>query len=243
LRKFLDAYAARDAGAGHELVLAYNGFTTREEHAAFDAVAVDTPHTKFIVPETVLDLNAYRQAVDQLTSRYFVFVNTYARPLVDGWLETLLVQARRRDVGMTAASGSWESMSSRSPLITRPLRLAQFKPFPNPHLRTSAFAFRVDVLDQINWFPVSKKVQAWKLENGRHGLSAQVLDLGLELIVAGRDGVGYEWRDWPKSNTFRSGDQENLLVADNRTDLWAEADAATRAEWADLAWGDAVRQS
>lgn len=237
LRQFLNAYSANDPGAENRLILLYNGFETPEQHAEFDVVARAIEHTKFVMAKPTLDLDAYREVVRAFPSRQYLFANSYARPQVSGWLELLLRHARQPDVGMVAPSGSWESMDSMSPLITRPLRLAQFKAFPNPHLRTGVFMARDDVIERLNWFPVKTKVDAWKLENGRRGFSQQVLKMGLKLIVAGADGVGYEWRDWPTSNTFRSGEQENLIIADNRTDNWRDADAAGRSNLARLAWG------
>jgi hypothetical protein len=58
--------------------------------------------------------------------------------------------------------------------------------------------------------------------------------------VVGRDGAAYEPAEWPNSRTFRVDEQENLLVADNRTDEYASADAATRAALRRMAWGDAA---
>jgi hypothetical protein len=241
LREFLESIARYEAGAEYELVLVYNGFDSVEEHAPFDAVAASVPHKKIALDHTVLDLMAYREVVQNHPSDFYFFANTYTRALMDGWLELLLKHQRQPAVGMVSTTGSWESMSSNSPLITRPLRLMQFKPFPNPHLRTAAFIVRADVLARIDWPEIQTKLDAWKFENGRHGLSGQVLDLGLKLIVAGADGVGYEWKDWPRSHTFRSGEQENLVFADNRTEGWRDADPAERSGLAHLAWRGAAQ--
>lgn len=37
------------------------------------------------------------------------------------------------------------------------------------------------------------------------------------MIVVGKDGEGYDKKEWRKSRTFRQSEQENLLVADNQT--------------------------
>ena len=59
-------------------------------------------------------------------------------------------------------------------------------------------------------------------------MTAQVLARGERALVVGRDGEAYAPERWPESATFRSGGQANLLVADNRTRQWEEADAAER---------------
>jgi len=60
---------------------------------------------------------------------------------------------------------------------------------------------------------------------------------GLNVLVVGKDGVGYEKEDWTRSNTFRIGEQKNLLVADNQTRLFKTADAETKRRLAACAWG------
>lgn len=237
LRRFLDSYGRNPPGAAHELLLLYNGISSAEEESEFDRVAASTPHTKFVTESPVLDLEAYRQLLEQHRSRFQAFVSTYSRPQVSDWLSLMLRHAQREEVGLVGCTGSWESMASNSPLITRPLRLTQFKSFPNPHVRSGSFVIRDDVLDRVRWPKIGSKLDAWKFENGRHGLSAQVLQLGLELVVAGRDGTGYAWRNWQESETFRSGEQKNLIVADNRTDDWMNDDRSKRDELARLAWG------
>jgi hypothetical protein len=47
----------------------------------------------------------------------------------------------------------------------------------------------------------------------------------------------FEKERWPESHTFRSGDQHNLLVGDNRTRDYQHADPAMRRALAAMAWG------
>ncbi|MGB1583194.1 MAG: hypothetical protein ACPHCI_05340 [Solirubrobacterales bacterium] len=237
MRAYLDAYREHAARAAHDLHLIYNGFESDSQRQEFDAVAASPPHTKFETNGSVLDLEAYRQLVTSTDADYYLFLGSYTRPLVDGWLELLLRHQRSPEVGMVAPSGSYESISSGAPLATRLFRLTQFPAFPNPHLRTGAFMIQRDVINRMRWPKVRTKLDAWKLENGRRSFSAQVQALGLKTVVAGADGVAYEWPDWPKSNTFRSGEQENLVIADNRTDDWQSADTDERAKLSRLAWG------
>ena len=42
---------------------------------------------------------------------------------------------------------------------------------------------------------------------------------------------------WPASRTYRAGEQEGLLIADNRTDDWDRATPAERERLARRAWG------
>lgn len=116
-----------------------------------------------------------------------------------------------------------------------------FPPFPNYHVRTNAFMAARETLARVRIGPVFFKLSAYMLESGRESLTNQIIRLGLRPVVVGRDGVGYEKEEWHLANTFRQGDQENLLIADNQTDFYAMADTKTRAELSRLAWGPYAR--
>ena len=81
-----------------------------------------------------------------------------------------------------------------------------------------------------------------RLEGGTRSLTRQVRDRGLETLVVGRDGAAYSPDRWMQSATFRSGDQENLLIADNRTRHYQEGGRLTRYGLAWLAWGPRRRR-
>jgi hypothetical protein len=118
------------------------------------------------------------------------------------------------------------------------VRLRDFpRTFPAPHLRTNAFAASRELLARVAPPPIRSKRDAHRFESGRHGLTARVRALGLRAVVVGRDGVSHDIADWPQSNTFNQAAQENLLVADNRTRLYAAADLRGREVLAWLSWG------
>jgi hypothetical protein len=123
--------------------------------------------------------------------------------------------------------------------VWRPSR--DFPPFPNPHLRTNAFMASRDTLRQVRLGPLRMKLSAYKFESGKDSLTNQVRRLGLRVLVVGRDGESYQPERWHESNTFWQSREENLLVADNQTELYMSSDAATRAELAQYAWGDNAR--
>jgi hypothetical protein len=120
----------------------------------------------------------------------------------------------------------------------RRVRMRSFVPFPNPHVRTNAFMIERSLMLSLEWPAVRTKTSAWKLENGRPSVTRQVWARDLEALVVGRDGRAFQPPSWPESRTFRSGDQDNLLVADNRTREYAEAPPERRRWLAGLAWGE-----
>jgi hypothetical protein len=111
------------------------------------------------------------------------------------------------------------------------------EPFPNPHLRTNCFALERELLLSLEWPTGLTKLQAVALEGGSNSLTRQVQARGLEAVVVGRDGVAYPPDRWRESATFRSGEQANLLVSDNRTRHYQEGGPLVRRGLAWLAWG------
>jgi hypothetical protein len=97
------------------------------------------------------------------------------------------------------------------------LFLVNCKPFPNFHIRTNAFMISAKLLQQIHLPTIKNKIDAYKFESGRNGLTTQVLMLKKKVLVVGKDGKGYEMQLWNESKTFWQSEQENLLVADNQT--------------------------
>ena len=140
----------------------------------------------------------------------------------------------------------------RNPLrrVARRLRAAwhlaaakrHFPPFPNPHLRTNAFLLERELLLSLRPGPLRTKRDCHLFESGKHSLTRQITARGLAAVVVGRDGRAYLPPEWPASETFRQGEQRNLLIADNRTRQYSEGDEELRRELAAIAWSD-VRET
>ncbi|MEO8718034.1 MAG: hypothetical protein ABI423_07410 [Burkholderiales bacterium] len=112
----------------------------------------------------------------------------------------------------------------------------RFPAFPNHHIRTNGFLLSRAVLSRLTWARTATKLDAHLIESGRNGLTAQVLRAGLEAVVVGRDGRGYPRHQWHASGAFWQGDQENLLIADNKTKQYQDASPAERQWLSRSAW-------
>jgi hypothetical protein len=238
LEKFAASYREHPAGMPHRLIVLLNGVTDDEQRAQLVAILREIPHDTLETPRPMLDLAAYVTAASVLDDRYLCFLNSYSEPLVAGWLEKLWRHLTPAGVGLVGASGSYEA--PHASFITKPLRRRQFPPFPNPHIRTNAFAMPSELMRSLAWPEVRTKRAAWRLESGRDSITHQVWRRGLEALVVGRDGQAYERERWFESATFRSGGQRNLLVGDNRTRQFDAAAQGERQWLAELAWGDAA---
>lgn len=244
LRRFTRSYRARSAGCEHALLVVFNGFADAAALDAARAELAELEHAQLVPSHPLQDLGAYRAAAEHARDAdTLCFLNSHSELLVDGWLALLERQLRAPGVGIVGATGSHESSFSSAPRPLKPLRRRQFPPFPNPHVRTNAFMLERERMLALDWTVARGKSSAHRLESGTRGITRQLLADGLEPRVVGRDGRGYAPLEWPHSRTFRSGDQGNLLVADNRTRQYDEADPPRRAELARMAWGEAAALS
>jgi len=255
--RFLNAYRANPPGQAHELVLVWKGFKHTGALEEYLKQARDVEFRSLQVPDWGYDIGTYGTVLRRLDHEYFCFLNSFSEPLAPGWLASLWKFAQEPCVGMSGATGSWESLhrnhllrpptgagsGPRTPLSTltrRAVCKALFPGFPNWHLRTNAFVIRRELA--LKYWPkwILCKRHSYLFESGRWSITRRVLKLGLQVVVVGRDGRAYLPQEWPRSRTFRSGSQENLLVADRQTREFEAADPATRRWLAYLAWGDAA---
>ena len=70
--------------------------------------------------------------------------------------------------------------------------------------------------------PMDSKVQAYQIEAGRFSLTQLIQATGRDAVVVGKLGVVQKGALW-RANIFRSGCQQNLLLADNQTRLYQQA--------------------
>jgi hypothetical protein len=112
-----------------------------------------------------------------------------------------------------------------------------FASFPAPHVRTNGFMIAREVLTRIKVPYPRRKADAYRLESGRKSITAQVRQLELAARVVARDGQAYDVDDWARSHTFWQGRQENLLIADNQTRDYEDAEGARREALSRYAWG------
>ena len=237
LERFARSYRAHPAGTEHRVLMVFKEF---RDDAALDAarqVVADIPHEELHMPRRKLDLAAYVRIAHDTDAEYLHFLNSNSELLAPDWLAYPLAHLRDDGTGMVSATGSYESLVDERSLVSRALRGRRFDTFPNPHLRTNAFAMPSALMRSLDWPEVRTKRGAWGLENGKQSVTRQVWDRGLDTLVVGRDGGAYGRERWRESATFRAGEQRNLLVADNRTRQFAEADPDEQRRLARLAWG------
>jgi N-acetylglucosaminyl-diphospho-decaprenol L-rhamnosyltransferase len=206
----------------------------------------DIPHRLIELERPLTDLAAYGQAAIRLEHEWLCLVNSYGVILADSWLGHLARATKQPGVGIAGATGSWESQAEwrRGAPAGWPRQLSavraarrDYPRFPNPHIRTTAFLLRRQTALELGLDKATDKRTAYLLESGHNGIARHLSERGERAVIVGRDGRLYEFDEWPVSHTYRSGEQENLLVADNRTNDWQAASPRMRRQLSRDAWG------
>ena len=266
LRAFLDSYRAHPAGVAHELLIVFKGFRQPLE-PAYEELLIDVSHARRFVDDRGLDVDVYFDTARAIQADAFCFLNSFSVILSDRWLSKLSHALTLDGIGLVGASGTWQSHSygylppewiaaaiaRRAPWKRLALRLFPwlkplrnlpktwrwrgFDPFPNYHVRTNAFMLRAEIGRRIRLTPTRNKFDAWMFESGKTGLTRQVLGMARRATIVDAQGRVYEMADWYASNTFWRAQQEGLLIADNQSRAYDQADLEGRRLYSTYAWG------
>ncbi|MDE3749500.1 glycosyltransferase family protein [Methylobacterium radiotolerans] len=228
-QRFIRSYGTFSAGQSNHLHVIFKGFRTALHERSGRALFKAIPHTAHLVDDAGFDLGAYAAVLSRLDEPYVCFLNSNAEILSEHWLRKLISYLRDPAVGMVGATGSCESLNYLDP---------DFPRFPNPHLRTNAFALRTDDAQRFfGGISIRDKIDAWRFESGPDSLTRRVFSAALTCLIVGRDGRGYGPSTWIGSETFRQGLQSNLLVGDNVTRAYLEMSPSERGRIVSKTWG------
>jgi hypothetical protein len=259
LQAFLASLGDNPPGIDHELLFIFKGFIDGLVPDDYQAAIGATAHRVLFVPDVGPDIRAYLTAAAAVTDDYLCFLNSFSLIQAQDWLAKMFGHVMREGVGVVGATGSWESWytmylqewrSNRRPGISRARLRSEmtslgeaieyrrrFAAFPNPHIRSNALLISRRLLLSVPVGRMTEKKDGHDFESGRRSLTRQLLARGLRPLVIDRHGRAHEKEEWDESLTFRSGEQQNLLVADNQTRQYAAADAAIREFMTNAAWG------
>jgi hypothetical protein len=229
MHRFLVSYKTYPAGFPHVAHVMLKGFA--------DQVAVSETEQRFRKEGFIIrhldddgfDIMAYARWARDLDSEYICVFNSHSEILANNWLDRFMRNIIENGIAMVSATASFQSLNPT---------WSAFPRFPNPHLRSNAFCLRRNLFTQcVADLKIKKKLDAFLFESGPHSITKRIISAGKRVAVVGRDGRAYGPRWWPFSGTFRQGTQSNLLVADNVTRTYDEAELSEKVRLAAAAWG------
>jgi hypothetical protein len=208
---FVISYKKFEPGVKHKLYIIFKGFKRNSKLALARTIFSDLEYSAIQLNDSGFDIGSYYQASLVVNEEYICPLNSYSVILSENWLYKLFVNLLQKNVGLVGASGSFEKNDYFYTLK-----------FPNPHIRTNAFLIKKDLfINFTSRFNFIVKNDALEYESGRNSLSNFVKKKKLIILVVGRNGMGYPENLWFDSRTFKSSEQENLLVSDNQTRFYS----------------------
>jgi hypothetical protein len=78
--------------------------------------------------------------------------------------------------------------------------------------------------------------QALQLESGKNSITNQLIKLKLLPLIIDKNGKSYNIVNWKESATFRWSNQENLLISDNRTNMFYNLNNFQKKKLIDITW-------
>ena len=255
LQGFLRSYEQHRGGVEHDLVVVFKGFSQEAEYQQWRSALGHFPHQAIRMSDFGFDVRAYSLAARQLPHTHLCFLNSFSQPLVPDWLRILHSHIVQPGIGAVGSTGAWTSIYSivehecatgaSLPFFQRlilrlklPINRRAYPPFPNPHLRSNAFIISRELMSRVWPGYVATKRTAYHWESGRRGFTRRIEAENRRVLIAGRDGRAFVPDQWNRSGIFLQGRQENLLVSDNQTRGYDQADAAKRRQLSMFAWGE-----
>jgi hypothetical protein len=225
-RAFLESLIHHPAGADFQLLYVLKGYAPEEQDRALESLRARLPCTV----ETVRYSDAVSPSLVYFelgkTRPLLLALNSWSRILAPGWLRFYTdAFAADPSCGLVGATGSREGIPTA--------------PFPNPALRTNAFMMRGETMKKLDLGGLESRAGSLLFEAGPNSLTRQIQRLGLSALVVDRTGKLWPQSTWNQSETFRTGQQSGLLVADNRTAQYQHATLRRRRKLTALAWGNA----
>ncbi len=223
-KAFLDSYKKHPASQKHSLFILFNGFQEDDDRPALSLLEGVEFQRRDFRDDGGCDIGPYLEIATSEQYDYFCFLNSYSRILGDNWLNHFYsAYHAAENCRLIGASGVWESNAGDLP-------------FPNYSVRTNAFFIAKTTFEFLDLWEMTQKSDTNEFESGPNGLSQQIMRNGFEVYVVDKFGKYWPRTAWDMSLTFRSGDQENLLIADNRTEHYQHGDVWTRTFLSNLAW-------
>lgn len=228
-KRFITSYTNYDSGVKHRLYVIFKGFQSKNDFACAKNAFASIPNSPLFMDDEGFDISAYITAANEVTEDWICFLNTNSYILCDHWLAKLGINLSQPQIGLVGATGSFERIKIKG---------LDFPKYPNIHIRSNGFLVDRELFCAINQdVQIRDKNEAYLFESGHDSLSKRILNEGLKFLVVGRNGRGYSPRWWPFSDTFRQGQQNNLLIGDNQTEAFSAMSYSHRVATFQRTWG------
>ncbi len=224
---FLKYYKINTAGVNHNLLICFK-LLNKKKIIFFRNKLKNVKYIEFIDPVLFndFDFGSYKRVSEKYRSHTIFFLNSHSYPLKKNWLRKLLYHYKEKTLIGTSASNEslltslkFKKIHKIISFLIRFIRFKnKFKPFPNPHIRTSSFLIKgADFISFIKNKKITCKEDAWFIESGHGGLTNYFKRKNYNIFVINSDGLKFTESNWKLSETYNHLNQSKSLISDKHT--------------------------
>ena len=245
IENFSSSYLKYSAGIEHKLFLLIKNFSRDDIAKRIEPLLDNYNYEIIMVHSKGFDIGAYFQFAKQVDSEFIFMLNTNSFFLAINWLKKIYINSQK-GIDLVGTSASYEQLKLKNENHN-----IFFHTFPNPHIRTNGFMIKrklfLDIvknyLNQIKKNNFLTKLDTYRFESGKIGLTSFLLNNNFKISLIGANGRAYDVRNWPVSNTFRLNNQENLLISDRQTRFFNGLQYHKKKYFTYISWRRTVNKS
>ena len=114
-----------------------------------------------------------------------------------------------------------------------------FNNFPNPHIRTSSFLIKGQLLlDYMINKEINNKEDTWRIESGKDSLTNYFEINKFDFFIVNSDGDKFEKNQWMLSETFNYLEQAKSIISDKHTRKYLSLSKKDRYQNQIKTWGN-----
>jgi len=221
-KRFMDSLE-KQSPQSFGLFILYKGFPDVETVLDWHQSCNHPDTSSCMISDKGYDLTAYRIGAETVSAPVLVFFNTSSELMSSDALVRLTKCVSIGDA--VGAFGSWESFQKKW------WHRLFWPSFPNPHLRTNAFAIRRETFLRVWPKKFRTKIGCWLWESGCDGFTRKLK----QAFVATRLEDNIPWPQWRRSG-FRHCNGF-LLAEDNQSRRYESATEETKQLLRKVTWG------
>ncbi len=247
IRNFKNNYLRFNSGLNHDLVICFKLLNQKQ----ISKITKELDNLKFInftdpYNKNDFDFGTYKRLAELHYDRQILFLNSHSYPVCENWLSKLMNNSGYNILIGTSASN--ESLLDSFKLkkkykifsyLFKKLKLKKkFDVFPNPHLRTSSFLIRGEMLlNYLKDIKIQSKEDTWEIESGKNSLTNYFKKNNFDIFVVNSDGNKFNENDWVYSETYCYSKQSKSIISDKHSRKYLELSKKERILTQSKVWG------
>ena len=224
---FIKNYKKYKAGKKHKLIICFKGSFNSSLEKKIKKLIYPYKFEKYIDRNVNdYDWGSYKRIAAFNKDKRLFFFNCHSYPISNNWLRKFYNNFGYKVV--LSPTGSFQSLATScfnglyfnnfiKSFYYGVMNLRYFKFFPNPHLRSNCFMIYAKDLIDLNIIKCRHKIDTWKNESGRNGMTQQLLKKGFRIYIINKKGKKIDMNKWKKSETYAYKEQSQLIIEDKHT--------------------------